>query len=174
MKKLIPAVLLAAAAIVVPAQASKPTDPGSQGKGHSHTTTHTNSKCKHSSLSKSYVFGGTLTASPTLTQTAGQGTTTTSDDRYTADLSLTVTNANKYAKGDHPKGSSYSASFTDVKVSFGQNADNTPRTPQAGDHVSIHGRQVFKVKHNCTADPNKPVGSTTYTSVHFGDQPTTP
>ncbi|MFL5911273.1 MAG: hypothetical protein ACJ768_11955 [Gaiellaceae bacterium] len=174
MKKLIPAVLLTAAAIVVPAQASKPADPGSQGKGHSHTTTHTNSKCKHSALSKSYVFGGTLTAAPTLTQTAGQGTTTTSDDRYTANLSLTVTNANKYAKGDHPKGSTYSASFTDVKASFGQNADNTPRTPQAGDHVSIHGRKVFKVKHNCTADPNKPVGSTTYTSVHFGDQPATP
>lgn len=170
MKKLIPAVLLAAAAIVVPAQASKPADPGS--KGHSHNTSHTNSKCKHSTLTKSYVFGGTLTAAPTLTQTAGQGTTTTKDDRYTADLSLTVTNANKYAKGDHPKGSTYSNSFTDIAVSFGQNTDNTQRTPQAGDHVTIHGRQAFKLKHNCTADPNNPVGGTKYKSVHFGDQPT--
>jgi hypothetical protein len=177
MKRLVPAVLLVAAAIVVPAQASKPTDPGSQGKGHANShsnTSHSNQRCKHSTLTKSYVFGGTLTANPTLTQTAGQGTATTSDDRYTANLSLTVTNANKYAKGDHAKGSTFSGSFTDVKVSFGQNADNTQRTPQAGDHVSIHGRQVFKVKHNCTADPNKPVGSTSFTSVHFGDQPATP
>ena len=173
MKKLVPAVLLAAAAIVVPAQASKPADPGSQGKGHSHKpTTHTNSKCKHSTLTKSYVFGGTLTAAPTLTQTAGQGTANTSDDLYTAGLSLTVTNANKYAKGDHPKGSTYSNSFTNVAVGFGQNADNTQRTPQSGDHVTIHARRAFKVKHNCTANASAPVGSTTYKSVHFGGQPT--
>jgi len=171
MKKLAPAVLLAAAAIVVPAQASKPTDPGSQGKGH--TKSHTNSKCKHSTLTKSYVFGGTLTAAPTLTQTAGQNTaTTTSDDLYTADLSLTVTNANKYAKGDHPKGSTYSNSFTNVRAVFGQNADNTTRTPQAGDHVTIHARRAFKVKHGCTANASAPVGGTTYKSVHFGGQPT--
>ena len=170
MKRLVPAVLLAAAAIVVPAQASKPADPGSQG--HSHTTTHTNSKCKHSTLTKSYVFGGTLTANPTLTQTAGQGTATTSDDRYTAGLSLTVTNANKYAKGDHAKGSTFTNTFTDVAVSFGQNTDNTQRTPQAGDHVTIHGRRAFKVKHNCTANASSPVGSTTYKSLHFGGQPT--
>ena len=174
MKRLVPAVLLAAAAIVVPAQASKPTDPGSQGKGHSHNTSHSNQKCKHSTLTKSYVFGGTLTAAPTLTQTAGAGTTDTKDDRYTADLSLTVTSANKYAKGDHPKGSTYSHSFTDVVATFGQNADNTPRTPQAGDHVTIHGRRAFKVKHGCTADASNPVGGTTYKSVHFGDQPATP
>ena len=173
MKRLMPVALLVAAAVAVPAYASKPSDPGSQGKGHSHNTTHTNSKCKHSTLTKSYVFGGTLTAAPTLTQTAGQSTpTSSSDDLFTAGLSLTVTNANKYAKGDHPKGSTYSNSFTDVAVGFGQNADNTPRTPQAGDHVTIHARRAFKVKHNCTADASNPVGGTKYKSIHFGGQPT--
>jgi hypothetical protein len=166
MKKLLPLALLAAAAIVVPANASKPANPGSQG------TNHTNSRCKHSTLTKAYVFGGTLTANPTVTQTAGTGTATTRDDRYTVDLSMTVTNANKYARPDHAKGSTFSGTLTDVTVSFGQNADNTQRTPQTGDHVTIHARQAFKVKRNCTADPNQPVGSVHYKSVHFGDQPT--
>jgi hypothetical protein len=173
MKKLIPVALLSAAAIVVPAQASKPTDPGSQGKNHS--TSHTNSKCKHSTLTKAYVFGGTLTANPTLTQTAGQATTnTTSDDRYTVDLALTVTHANKYAKADHAKGSTFTDTLTDVAVSFGQNTDTTQRTPQAGDHVNIKARQAFKTKRNCTANANEAVGSTHYKRVSFGDQPATP
>src|SRR5256885_13849520 len=133
MKKLLPLALLAAAAIVVPAHATKPADPGSKGKGHAKS--HSNSKCKHSTLTKAYVFGGTLTANPTLTQTAGQVTTnTTSDDRYSVDLTLTVTHANKYAKPDHAKGSTFTSTLTDVAGSLGQNADNTTRTPQSGGH----------------------------------------
>src|SRR5204862_4720037 len=91
MKKLIPLALLAAAAIVVPAQASRPADPGAQGKSKSHT----NSRCKHSTLTKSYVFGGTLTANPTLTQTAGANTADASDDLFTVGLTLNVPHANK-------------------------------------------------------------------------------
>lgn len=173
MKKLIPVALIAAAAIVVPAQASKPTDPGSQGKGHAKN--HSNSKCKHSTLTKAYVFGGTLTASPTLTQTAGQATAnTSSDDLYTVGLTLTVTHANKYAKPDHAKGSTFTDTLTDVAVSLGQNADSTPRTPQAGDHVTIKARQAFKTKRNCQANATAAVGSTKYKRVGFGGQPTTP
>lgn len=167
MKKLLPLALLAAAAIVVPAQASKPADPG-------HSSNHTNSRCKHSVLTKSYVFGGTLTANPTLTQTAGANTAgDTSDDLYTiGGLTFTVTNANKYAKGDHAVGSTYSDDLTDMAVHFGQNADTTQRTPQAGDHVTIHARQAFKVKHNCQANVNAAVGDTKIKSVGFGGQPT--
>ena len=168
MKKLLPLALLAAAAIVVPANASKPANPGSNG----HSTNHSSQRCKHSTLTKSYVFGGTLTANPTLTQTAGAGTASTSDDLFTVGLSLTVTNANKYAKPDHAKGSTFTSSLTDVAVAFGQNADTSQRTPQAGDHVTIHARRAFKTKHGCTANANAAVGSVHYKSVHFGGQPT--
>ena len=168
MKKLIPLALLVAAAIVVPAQASKPADPGAQGKNKSHS----NSRCKHSTLTKSYVFGGTLTANPTLTQTAGANTADASDDLFTVGLTLNVTHANKYAKHDHPNGSTFTDSLSNVVVSFGQNADTTQRTPQAGDHVNIKARQAFKVKHNCQANANAAVGSTNYKRVSFGGQPT--
>ena len=168
MKKLFPVALIATAAvIVVPAHASKPTDPGSQGKNHS------SSRCKHSTLTKAYVFGGTLTANPTLTQTAGQATTnTTSDDRYSVDLTLTVTHANKYAKPDHAKGSTFTSTITDVVVNLGQNTDGTTRTPQSGDHVTIKARRTFKTKRNCTANANAAVGSVQYKRVGFGGQPT--
>ena len=62
MKKLFPVALIAAAAIVVPAQASKPADPGSQGKNKTHS--HSNSQCKHSALTKAYVFGSTSELCP--------------------------------------------------------------------------------------------------------------
>jgi hypothetical protein len=168
MKKLLPLALLAAAAIVVPAQASRPTDPGSQGAHHS------SQRCKHSTLTKSYVFGGTLTTNPTLTQTAGANTAgDTSDDLFTiGDLTFTVTNANHYAKKDHPAGSTYTDTVENVAVNFGQNADTTQRTPQAGDHVTIHARQTFKTKRNCQANLSAEVGGTKIKSVGFGGQPT--
>jgi len=167
MKKLLPVAVIAAALIAVPAFAAKPASPGSQASSHS-------KKCKHSTLTKAYVFGGTLTGPATLTQVAGQATTnTTSDDLYDVGLSLTVTNANKYAKGDHAKGSTFSTTLNSVAVSLGQNADTTQRTqPQTGDHVTIHARRAFKVKHNCQANANAAVGSTSYKKVNFGNQPT--
>ena len=169
MKKLLPVAVIVAAAIAVPAFAAKPANPGTHT---THTNTHSK-HCKHSTLSKGYVFGGLLTAVPTITQTAGQGTASTADDRYDVTLSFTVGNANKYAKGDHPKGSTFSDTLHNVRVSFGQNTNGTPRNPpQIGDHVNVKGKHAFKVKRNCTADPNNPVGSTTFVKVSFGDQPT--
>src|SRR5436190_22849802 len=138
MKKFLPLALAAGALIAVPASAHP---------GKSHTNTHSG-HCKHSTLTKSYVFGGTLTGNPTLTQTAGQNTATNSDDLFTVGLTFTVTNANKYAKPDHAKGSTFNTSLDNVAVSFGQNADTTQRTPQGGDHVTIHARRAFKVKRN--------------------------
>ena len=172
MKKLLPLGALAAVAIAIPAYAAKPSDPGSQGKSHQNTTK--SKRCKHSTLTKAYVFGGTLTGNPTLEQTQGQTTpNTTSDDRFNVTLDITVTHANKLAKGDHAKGSTFSSTLQDVTVKLGENTDTSQRTPQSGDHVTIHARQAFKVKRNCTADANAPVGSTSYKSVNFGDQPTT-
>jgi hypothetical protein len=165
MKKLLPVAVIAAAAIAVPAFAAKPANPGSQA------TTHTNANhCKHSTLTKAYVFGGTLTGNPTVTQTAGQATPTTSDNLYDVTATFTVTHANKYAKS--LKGTTFSTPITGVAVTFGQNADNTQRTPQNGDHVNIKARRAFKVKHNCLANANAPVGSASYKHVSFGGQPT--
>jgi hypothetical protein len=172
MKKLLPVAVIAAAAIAVPAFAAKPANPGSPATTHNNSNNSHSKRCKHSTLHKGYVFGGTLTSVPTITQTAGQGTASKSDDRYDVTLSFTVGNANKYAKGDHPKGSTFSDTIHNVRVSFGQNTDATPRTPQIGDHVNVKGKHAFKVKKNCTADPNDPVGGTTFQKVSFGDQPT--
>ena len=165
MKKFLPLALAAGALIAVPASAHP-------GKSHSHTNTHSG-HCRHSTLTKSYVFGGTLTGNPTLTQTAGQNTATNGDDLFTVGLTLTVTNANKYAKGDHPKGSTFTNSLDNVAVNFGQNTDNTQRTPQGGDHVTIHARRAFKTKRNCTANAAAPVGGVHFKSVAFGGQPAT-
>ncbi len=169
MKKLLSAAVIAALAVSAPALAAKPANPGSQGKSNSHTK-----RCKHRTLGKGYVFGGTLTADPTVTQTAGQGTEKKSDDRYDVTLSFTVGNANKWARGDHPKGSTFSDTIHNVRVSLGENTDGTPRTPVTGDHVNVKGKHAFKVKRNCTADPEEPVGSTRLLKVSFGDQPAPP
>jgi hypothetical protein len=117
------------------------------------------------------VFGGTLTADPTVTQTAGQGTDKKSDDRYSVTLSFTVDHANKFARADHAKGSTFSDTIENVRVSLGENTDGTPRTPVMGDSVNVKGTKAFKVKRNCTADPDEPVGSVRYQKVSFGDQP---
>jgi hypothetical protein len=166
MKKLLPVAVIAAAVIAVPAFAAKPASPGANGHAHS-------KNCKHSTLTKAYVFGGTLSGNPTLTQTAGQATPNNSgDDLFNVGLTLTVTNANRFAKNDHPTGSTFGTTLSNVAVSLGQNTDTTQRTPQNGDHVTIHGRRAFKVKRNCVANANAPVGGVTYKSVNFGNQPT--
>jgi hypothetical protein len=168
MKKLLLLAVLAAAAVAVPAYAIKPANPGSQGKGHTKSHNNTSQRCKHSTLTKAYVFGGTLTGNPTVTQTAGQATPSTADDVFDVSATFTVTHANKFAKGDHPKGSTFSTPITGVAVNFGKNPDGTNHTPQTGDQVNVKGRRAFKVKRNCQAGPNTPVGSVTYKKVAFG------
>ena len=166
MKKFLSIAAIAALTVAAPAAASKPANPGSQGKSNTHSK-----RCKHRTLHKGYTFGGTLTSDPTVTQTAGQGTARKSDDRYDVTLSFTVGHANKFARDDHPKGSTFSDTLQNVRVSFGDNTDGTPRTPVAGDKVNVKGTKAFKVKRNCTADPEEPVGSVRYQKVSFGDQP---
>jgi hypothetical protein len=168
MKKLLPLAVIAAAAIAIPAYAAKPANPGSQGKGHTKSHHNSSQRCKHSTLTKAYVFGGTLTGNPTVTQTAGQATPSTADDVFNVGATFTVTHANKYAKGDHAKGSTFSTPINGVAVNFAQNADGTQHTPQTGDHVNVKGRRAFKVKSNCQANPNAAVGSVTYKKVGFG------
>ena len=50
MKKLLPLAALAAIAMAIPAHATRPSDPGSQGKTHQNTTK--SKRCKHSTLTK--------------------------------------------------------------------------------------------------------------------------
>jgi hypothetical protein len=174
MKKLLLLTLIAATAVAIPAYAGKPADPGSQGREKAQQKSANLQRCKKSVLTRAYVFGGTLTEVKGIQQTQGQATTTTKDDRYNVDLSLTVTHANKFAKSDHPKNSTFNDTLNDVIVRLGKNTDGSTRNPpQAGDHVTIHGRQAFKTKRNCEVNLNQQVGSTTFKSVNFGDQPTT-
>jgi hypothetical protein len=97
MKKLLPVALLSAAAIVVPAQAHKPADPGSQGKGHANTQqTHSNSgkshKCKPHKVG--WIVKGTLVS---------QALTANSDGTYSGTVNIDVTKTNHHAKAEKGK-----------------------------------------------------------------------
>jgi hypothetical protein len=84
-----------------------------------------------------------------LTQTEGTGTPTDkSDDRYSGDLTVTVTKANHKA----PKGPGQMFTLTDAKVSFDDaNHEGTADTPAIGDTIRLHGK-VTKYKKKCTPD----------------------
>ena len=88
MKKLFPVALIAAAAIVVPAQASKPAGP----KPHT-PTTHTPStnshKCKEHKVG--WIVKGTLVS---------QSLTKNSDGTYSGTVNIDVTHTNKHAKAE--------------------------------------------------------------------------
>ena len=93
MKRLMPVALLVAAAVAVPAYASKPTDPGSQGKGHAnnHSNTHSH-KCKPHKVA--WVVKGTLVS---------QALTKNSDGTYSGTVNIDVTRTNRHAKDEKGK-----------------------------------------------------------------------
>jgi hypothetical protein len=95
MKKLFPVALIAAAAIVVPAHASKPTDPGSQGKAHHTTKSHSPSKshkCKPHKVG--WVVKGTLVS---------QALTQNTDGTWSGTVNIDVTRTNHHANAEKGK-----------------------------------------------------------------------
>ncbi|HWI75302.1 MAG TPA: hypothetical protein VNT55_25300 [Baekduia sp.] len=89
-----------------------------------------------------YVASGVLAAPATLTQTKGADTPTdTSDDRYSGTLSVTVTHANRHAKG--------AANPITVQVGDIRLGDGVTATPAAGTRVRLIGK-ITKVSKRCS------------------------
>jgi hypothetical protein len=138
MRKILIISVAGAALAVAPALAAKPaTKPAHPAHP---------AKCKINSVG--YNAKGTLDVAPTLTQTQGVGTPTTSDDRYSGTLIVTVKKANHKA----PTGAGQTFTLTDAKVGFDDaNHDGTADTPAVGDTVRLHGK-ITKYKKKCTQD----------------------
>ena len=130
MRKILISAVAGAAVAVVPAMAAKPAHP-------THPTTP--ATCKTHSVGYNAV--GTL-VSQTLTQSAGVGTATKSDDRWSGNVTVTIKKANH-------KVTTASFDVTTIKVRwYDANHDGTPDTPAAGDRVGLHGK-VTKLGKKC-------------------------
>ena len=135
MKKLFPVALIAAAAIVVPAQASKPADPGSQGKGPTTHTPSTNShKCKPHKAG--WIVKGTLDS---------QALTKNSDGTYSGTVNIDVTHTNHHAKAEKGKtNAQYTLDHVKAKFIVNDVAPPTGTVDQndlvAGDQVKLIGK----------------------------------
>jgi hypothetical protein len=143
MRKILIGAVAGAALAVVPAMAAKPATQPTHPTHPPHPA-----KCKTNTVG--FHSKGTLTAPATLVQSAGQGTTDTSDDRYDGSVTVNVTSANHGA----PKGSQ-TYSFTGAKVSF-YDVNGTPvTTPAVGDTVHVFGKITKFRKKHCGA-PGSP------------------
>jgi hypothetical protein len=90
-----------------------------------------------------YNARGTL-VSANVTQTAGQATPRSGDDRYSGTVEVDVKKANHKA----PTGVQ-TFSLTNAKVRFyDANDDNVADEPKAGDRVKLHGK-ITKLKRRC-------------------------
>jgi hypothetical protein len=142
MRKILITAAAGAALAITPALAAKPASKPEHPPKPPHPA-----KCKINSVG--YNAKGTLDAGGfALTQSAGQVTPDTSDDRWSGTLTVTVTKANhKGLKG------SQTLTLTDAKVKFDDaNNDSTPDNPPAdGSTVRLHGK-VTKYKKKCTQD----------------------
>jgi hypothetical protein len=166
MKRLMPVALLVAAAVAVPAYATKPTDPGSQGKGH----TNTNSNNGHKNSSKSHkckphkvawVVKGTLDS---------QALTANSDGTYSGTVNIDVTKTNKHAKAEKGKtNSQYTLDHAKVKFIVTDQpptgtVDQTDLRP--GDRVKLIGK-ITTLSKKC--DQSGFTATTTIRQVVFHD-----
>jgi hypothetical protein len=137
MKKLATIAVLATGVLVLPAQAKPP-----------HHPAHPNSAKSCTPHKVGYRAGGTLFAvpSPALSQTKGAGTATTSDDRYSGTITITLKKANHHATA-----STFTLIDAKVKFHFDRNNDGkrdaTDLAP--GDRVTLHGK-ITKLRHGCT------------------------
>ena len=163
MKKLVMMAALAAVAVAVPAQASKPEDPGSQrsaqGKAREQGTAHRGAakagaskgrgKGRCAPRSVGYVAFGEYVSS-TLTQTQGAATAdVASDDRWSGELVVAVKRANRHARAD--KGTTKTYTLKDAKVRLAdRNDDGTRDAPVAGDRVRVQGK-ITRLNRGCAA-----------------------
>jgi hypothetical protein len=154
-KKLTIPALLAMGALAVPAVgvADKPSDPGAKGKAHKKAK----DACKTHKVG--FVASGVLTSAATVTQTAGQGTPDTSDDRYDVSGTANITKTNHHAKGY--KGTQ-TVTLTGVRVKFGEGVVNPPA---AGTLVKAIGKVTAVNKKKCPAGTG--AGVVTIRQVNF-------
>ena len=146
MRKIVLAATVAAVAVAVPAQASKPASPGAQGKAPS-TKASKSKRCTPRSVA--YVAFGEYVSS-TLAQTQGAATAdNASDDRWSGTLVVDVKRTNKFGRAD--KGTQKTYTVTDVKVRLADRDGNgTPDAPVAGDRVRVQGK-VTRLMRKCDA-----------------------
>src|SRR4051812_22966493 len=126
MRKIITIAVAGAALAVVPALAAKP----ASKPAHPATP----AKCKVHKVG--YNAKGTL-VSQTLTQSAGEGTATKSDDRWSGNVTVTIKKANH-------KVTTSSFDVTNIKV----RGFDTANPPLAGARVGLHGK-VTKLGKKC-------------------------
>ena len=156
MKKLeMVATLAAAAAVAVPAQASKPEDPGShraaQGKSQASSSSSSKAKGKGRCAPRSvgYVAHGDYVSSA-LTQTQGADTADNlRDDRWSGELVVAVKRTNKHGRAD--KGTTKTYTLTDAKLRLAdRNDDGTADVPVAGDRTRVQGK-ITRLNRGCDA-----------------------
>ena len=163
MKRLAMVASLAAAtaAVAVPAQASKPENPGSQrsaqGKAHEQGSQHRgSSKAARSAKGKGrcaprsvgYVAFGDFVSVTGLTQTQGADTAdTTRDDRWSGELVVAVKRTNRHARAD--KGTTKTYMLKDAKIRLAdRDGDGTRDLPVAGDRTRIQGK-ITRLNRGC-------------------------
>lgn len=145
MKRIVLAATLAAVAVAVPAQASKPESPGAQGKAPSTLAGSKSKRCTPRSVA--YVAFGAYVSS-TLTQTQGTATTdNASDDRWSGTLVVDVKRTNRHGRAD--KGTQKEYTLTDARVRLAdRNDDGIADVPVAGDRVRVQGK-ITRLARRC-------------------------
>jgi hypothetical protein len=161
MRKILISAVAGAAIAVVPAMAAKPTSQPT----HPNHPAKANGRCKPKHVVGFNATGKLIAA--TLTQTAGQGTTDTSDDRYSGTVEVNVSRANhKAPTGDQ------TYTLSNSKVSF-YDVNGAPVTqPVAGDTVRVHGK-IGHAPKKC-AGPSNVVTSITSVSFKQATPPAAP
>jgi len=153
MKKLAMAATLAAVAVAVPAQASKPDRPGSQGKAKAGATGKNaagakGKRCRPRNVG--YVAHGDF-VSGELTQTQGADTADVArDDRWSGTLVVAVRRTNEHGRAD--KGTTKTFTLTDAKVRLADRDDDGARDlPVAGDRTRVQGK-ITRLNRRCDTD----------------------
>ncbi len=166
MKKLAMVAALGAVAVAVPAQASRPEDPGSQrsaqGKAHEQGSAHRGSskvagskgKGRCAARSVGYVAFGDFVSSA-LTQTQGADTADVAgDDRWSGELVVAVKRTNRHARAD--KGTTKTYTLKDAKVRLADRDDDGTRDAAvAGDRARVQGK-ITRLNHGCDASAFTP------------------
>jgi hypothetical protein len=115
---------------------------GAHGKPTDKPATQPSASQRCAPQKAAYVASGVLAAPATLTQTRGADTPTdTGDDRYSGTLSVTVTHANRHAKG--------AAGPVTVQASDIRLRDGAAATPPAGTRVRLIGK-ITRVSKRCS------------------------
>jgi hypothetical protein len=127
-----------------------------QAKDHNPRSAHQQDCTPHA---VGYHATGTLVGQ-SLTQTAGAGTATRRDDRYSGDVTVDLKRANHRAPT-----AAQTFTLTNARVKFyDANHDGTADQPKAGDRVQLYGK-ITKLRRRC--DPTGFTPQISIKQVHF-------